>query len=103
MSSRMSDSPCVLTTSECGRSTDMERILKATGQGGGEARPVLEINPRHALIRHLNALDDRTDLAEWAHLLYEQSLLSEGGQLDDPSAFVGRMDRLLVGPLLGAE
>lgn len=103
VSDRLTRSAACLVAGSSGLSTHMERILKATGQGGGEARPVLEINPRHALIRHLNALDDRTDLAEWAHLLYEQSLLSEGGQLDDPSAFVGRMDRLLVGPLLGAE
>ena len=103
VSDRLTHSAACLVAGSSGLSTHMDRILKASGQGGGNALPVLEINPRHALIRHLNALDDRADLAEWAHLLYEQSLLSEGGQLDDPSAFVGRMDRLLVGPLLAAD
>jgi molecular chaperone HtpG len=59
-------------------------------------KPTLEINPSHALVTRLNSEADDARFADWANLLFEQALLAEGGQLDDPASFVRRLNGLLA-------
>ena len=74
----------------------MQRILQATGQAVPSSKPILELNAQHTLIRRLKDEQDDVRLAEWSNLLLEQSILAEGGQLDDPAGFVKRLNELLT-------
>jgi len=78
---------------------NLARILRAAGQKVPLARPILEVNPRHALLQRLKPEDER--LADWAALLFDQALLAEGGQLDDPAGFVRRTNELMLGAAAG--
>jgi molecular chaperone HtpG len=93
---RLTDSPACLVTGEGDMSANLERLLKAAGQSAPTVKPTLEINPQHALVTRLNAESDEDRFADWAHLLFEQALLAEGGQLDDPASFVRRLNGLLA-------
>jgi molecular chaperone HtpG len=93
---RLTDSPACLVSGEHDLSGNLGRLLKAAGQNAPSSRPVLEINPQHALLIKLNAETDEARFADWAHLLFDQALLAEGGQLEDPASFVRRMNSLLV-------
>jgi len=75
---------------------NLARILKAAGQKVPLAKPILEINPGHFIIKRLNSADAR--LADWAQILYDQALLAEGGQLEDPAGFVKRTNQLMLAP-----
>jgi molecular chaperone HtpG len=77
-------------------SANLERILKASGQELPMAKRILEVNPKHPLVRRLDAEADEAKLENWARLLFEQALLAEGGRLDDPAAFVKRMNDMLL-------
>ena len=79
-------------------SGNLERLLKAAGQQTPGSKPVLEINPQHALVQRLGAETDEANFADWSSLLFDQALLAEGGQLEDPASFVKRMNKLLVQP-----
>ena len=93
---RLTDSPACLVTGEGDMSANLERLLKAAGQAAPIVKPTLEINPGHALVMRLNGESDDTRFADWANLLFEQALLAEGGQLDDPASFVRRLNGLLA-------
>ena len=93
---RLTDSPACLVTGEGDMSANLERLLKAAGQAAPTVKPTLEINPAHALVTRLNAESDEDRFADWANLLFEQALLAEGGQLDDPASFVRRLNGLLA-------
>ena len=93
---RLTDSPACLVTGEGDMSANLERLLKAAGQAAPTVKPTLEINPTHALVTRLNAESDEDRFADWANLLFEQALLAEGGQLDDPASFVRRLNGLLA-------
>jgi molecular chaperone HtpG len=73
---------------------NLARILKGAGQKVPDAAPILEINPGHEIIKRLAPSDAR--FADWASLLFDQALLAEGGQLDDPAGFVRRCNALLL-------
>ncbi|MBV1951340.1 MAG: molecular chaperone HtpG, partial [Cycloclasticus sp.] len=73
----------------------MERIMKAAGQEMPASLPTFEINPEHALIARLKDETDDERFSDLTHLLFEQALLSEGGQLEDPATFVHRLNKLL--------
>jgi molecular chaperone HtpG len=75
-------------------SAHLARLLKAAGQTAPESKPILELNPQHPLVVRMQA--DDACLADWAALLLEQAILAEGGTLDDPSAFVRRVNALLA-------
>ena len=92
---RLTTSPACLVTGEHDISTNMGRLLRASGQGGPVVRPVLEINPAHPLVVRLKAVEGYTQFSDWSSLLFDQALLSEGGQLDDPAGFVRRLNELL--------
>ena len=93
---RLTDSPACLVSGEHDISGNLERLLKAAGQKTPATKPVLEINPQHAIVKRLNAESDESRFADWAHLLFDQALLAEGGQLEDPASFVRRMNSLLA-------
>ncbi len=93
---RLTDSPACLVTGEGDMSANLERLLKASGQAAPSVKPTLEINPQHALVTRLNSETDDDRFGDWAHLLFEQALLAEGGQLDDPASFVRRLNGLLA-------
>jgi molecular chaperone HtpG len=97
VSARLTDSPAVLVAGEFGMSLRMGRILKQAGQNNPFATlPILEINPKHPLVERLKDTADETAFGDLAHVLYDQAMLAEGGELDDPAIFVRRVNRLLV-------
>jgi molecular chaperone HtpG len=97
ISSRLTDSPAVLVAGEFGVSLRMGRILKQAGQSNPFATPpILEINPKHPLVERLKDIADDAAFGELAHVLYDQAMLAEGGELDDPVNFVRRVNRLIV-------
>ena len=93
---RLTDSPACIVAGEHDMSVNLERLLKAAGQKGTSTKPILEINPQHALVARLRDEGDEARFADWAHLLFEQALLAEGGQLEDPASFVRRLNGLLA-------
>ncbi|MGA2187814.1 MAG: molecular chaperone HtpG [Steroidobacteraceae bacterium] len=103
VSGRLTDSPAVLVAGEFGVSLRMGRILKQAGQRNPFATlPILELNPNHPLVERLKDTADEAVFAELAHLLYDQAMLAEGGDLDDPAIFVKRMNKLIVEGLAAA-
>jgi molecular chaperone HtpG len=95
-SSRLTASPACLVADEHAMSGHMERLLKAAGHSVPTSKPVLEINAGHPLVRRLDAEQDEERFRDWAQILFDQSLLSEGAQLDDPGAFVKRLNGMLL-------
>ena len=94
---RLTDSPACLVVGEQDMSAHLERMLKAAGQPVPEgAKPTLEINPEHVLVKRLAAESDDTRREDLAHVLYDQALLAEGGKLEDPAAFVKRINKLML-------
>ena len=100
---RLSASPACLVSEEHELSRHLERILDAAGQKIDAAKPILEINPDHPMVTRLAAEADPSRQQDWAHLILDQALLSEGGELEDPAAFVRRMNELIVTLAQGGE
>jgi molecular chaperone HtpG len=96
LSTRLTESPAVLVLGEHELGANMRRILAAAGQNPPEARPTLELNVEHALVKLIDAESDPTRFADLAQLLYDQAALAEGGQLANPAAYVQRLNRVLV-------
>jgi molecular chaperone HtpG len=93
---RLTDSPACLVSDEHGMSTNLERLLKASGQNIPSMKPVLEINPHHPIVERLKAETDDSRFADWSHTLFDQATLAEGGHLDDPATFVKRLNTLML-------
>ncbi len=93
---RLTESPACLVASEHGMSTHLERLLKSAGQEIEHQKPVLELNPTHPLVKKLDAEQSETRFGELARVLFDQALLAEGGQLDDPASFVRRVNSLML-------
>jgi molecular chaperone HtpG len=93
---RLTDSPACLVAGEHDLSGNLARILKASGQSAPESKPILEVNPRHRLVERLKTEKDDAKFDDYTHVLFDQALLAEGGQLDDPASFVRRINELLV-------
>jgi molecular chaperone HtpG len=91
---RLTSSPACLVADEQDMGAHLERLLKSIGQKIGGSRPIMELNPDHPLVQRLDAEKDDTRFADWAHILFDQALLSEGGQPEDPAAFVRRLNEL---------
>lgn len=91
---RLTESPACLVADTYDMGGNLERLLKSAGQKVQHAKPILEINPQHPMVQKLkNEVDNFQD---WCHLLFDQALLAEGGQLEDPAAFVKRLNELLL-------
>jgi len=95
-STRLKDSPSVLVLGEDEFGSSMRRVLQASGQKVPESKPALELNVSHPLVQYLDAVSDEGQFAELAQLLYDQAALAEGGQLANPTAYVQRLNRVLI-------
>lgn len=94
LSHRLTSSPACLVRDENALGPQMERLLKAAGQQVTEVKPIFEINPEHTIIRKLQTGLDEERMREWTNILFEQALLAEGSALQDPAAFVQRVNKL---------
>ncbi|MDP1596815.1 MAG: molecular chaperone HtpG [Methylotenera sp.] len=92
---RLTDSPACLVSDAQDLSGNLARMLKAAGQNAPEAKPILEINPAHKLVKRLESETADELFGDLAHVLFDQALLAEGGMLDDPASFVKRMNSLI--------
>lgn len=93
---RLTTSPACLVSDDFDMSANLQRILKAAGQDAGGSKRILEVNVQHPLVMRMDQEQDEAKFAEWAQLLFEQSLLAEGGRLEDPAGFVHRVNQMLL-------
>jgi molecular chaperone HtpG len=93
VTTRLVDSPACLVVTDDGMSQQLARMLKQAGQAVPTSKPVLEVNPEHALVKKL---DGSVHFHDLAHILFDQALLAEGGIPEDPAAYVKRVNALLV-------
>jgi molecular chaperone HtpG len=96
VSQRLTDSPSCLVMGEHDMPVHMQQMLKQAGHQVPEMKPDLEINPGHPLVSRLKDETDAARFSSWSNVLLDQAMLSEGGQLDDPVAFVNRLNELLL-------
>jgi len=96
ISHRLTDSPSCLVLEEHEMAVHLQQVMKQAGHALPAVKPILEVNPDHPLVVHLKDEQDQEKFSEWSHLLFEQALLTEGGHLEDPTAFVKRMNAILV-------
>jgi molecular chaperone HtpG len=93
VTTRLVDSPACLVVEEGDMSGHLARLMKQAGQSAPKSQPTLEVNAEHALVKQLESSEHFDDLA---NILFDQALLAEGGQLEDPAAYVRRVNALLV-------
>ena len=93
LSQRLTDSPACLVADEHDLGGNMERLLKSMGQDAPSSKPIMEINAEHPIL--INLKDNKTEVEDWANVLYDQAALSEGAPLSDPSEYVKRVNSLL--------
>jgi molecular chaperone HtpG len=91
---RLTDSPACLVADEHDMSANLARLLKSAGQKAPTSKPILEINPKHPVVLRLKVEESKFD--DWVSVLFDQALLAEGGQLDDPASFVKRVNQLML-------
>jgi molecular chaperone HtpG len=91
---RLTESPACLVADAHDMGGNLERLLKSAGQKVNHAKPILEINPHHPMIRRLK--NEEAHFDDWSHIMFDQALLAEGGQLDDPATFVKRLNDLML-------
>ena len=94
VTTRLTQSASCLVADEHDMGGNLSRILKAAGQKAPLAKPILEINPGHPMVKRLD--EEKARFADWSNLLFDQALLAEGGQLEDPAGFVRRMNELML-------
>ena len=93
---RLTTSPACLVADEHELGANLERLLKAAGQDVPATPPILEINPEHPIVRRLKREQEGLRFDDWARILFDQALLSEGGRLDDPAGFVHRLNEMFL-------
>jgi len=96
VSTRLTESPACLVVDHYDMSQNLARVLKQLGQDAPAPNPILELNLDHPLVTRLEALEDGDRFDEMAGLIFDQAMLSEGGQLEDPAGFVHRLNRLML-------
>ncbi len=96
LTDRLTESPACLVTEQDGMSANLERVLRAAGQAVPDVPLVLEINAEHPIVVRLKDETDDSRFADWSHILFDQAMLAEGGQLTDPAAFVTRLNALML-------
>jgi molecular chaperone HtpG len=94
---RLTDSPACIVADDQDMGLEMQRILQAAGQQVPASKPIFEINPEHVLVKRLHDIQDDNRFELWVNMLFDQAVLAEGGQLDNPAEFVNRVNRLLEG------
>ena len=98
---RLTESPACLVSESHDMGGNLERLLKSAGQKVNHAKPILEINPHHPMVQRLKYEEER--FVDWSHILFDQALLAEGGQLEDPAGFVKRLNELLLSTTLSGK
>ncbi|MDP3222996.1 MAG: molecular chaperone HtpG, partial [Rubrivivax sp.] len=93
---RLVDSPACVVADDGDMSGHLARMLKQAGQDAPKSLPILEVNPEHALLKRLDSAAGAERFDDLAHILFDQALLAEGGQLEDPAAYVRRVNTLLT-------
>ena len=96
VTTRLVDSPACLVVKEGEMSNQLARLLKSAGQKAPESKPILEVNPEHALVKKLGSDAAAVHFHDLAHILFDQALLAEGGLPEDPAAYVKRVNALLA-------
>ena len=96
VSSRLTESPACLVVDHYDMSQNLARVLKQLGQDAPMPTPIIEINLDHPLLQRMDGEADEDKFSELARLVFDQALLAEGGQLDDPAGFVHRLNRLML-------
>lgn len=96
VTSRLTNSPACLVTDENDMGRHLEQILQASGQSVPGSKPIMEINPDHPIVKKIDNEADEDLFNDWSHILFDQALLSEGGQLGDPASFVNKLNALIV-------
>jgi len=94
---RLVDSPACIVVEEGDMSGHLARLLKQAGQSAPASKPILEVNPEHALVKKLDSAEGSEHFDDLAQVLFDQAVLAEGGQLEDPAAYVRRVNTLLAG------
>jgi molecular chaperone HtpG len=102
-STRLVDSPACIVVGEHDISANLARVLKAVGQEAPDQKPILELNLDHPLVRRLESEQDESRFSDLGLILLDQAQLSEGGQLEDPAGFVGRLNALMMTMLLSGR
>ncbi len=93
---RLTDSAACLVADEHDMGANLERLLKQAGQEVQHSTPILEINPQHLFVKKLQAGAEGSRFADWSQILFDQAMLAEGSQLDDPAGFVKRLNGLIL-------
>jgi molecular chaperone HtpG len=96
VSTRLVDSPACIVVGEHDMSANLARVLKAVGQDAPDMKPTLEVNLDHPLVKRLESESNQAKFDDLGMILFDQAQLAEGGQLDDPAAFVGRLNKLMM-------
>ena len=96
VTNRLTDSPACIVLNEQDMAMHMQRILKEAGHDMPATKPILEINPDHPIVKQLDAEKSKKKFDDWSAILFDQALLAEGGQLDDPAGFVAKLNEMLV-------
>jgi len=96
-STRLVDSPACIVVGAHDMSANLARVLKSVGQAAPSMKPTLELNLDHPLVKRLESESDQARFDDLGLILFDQAQLAEGGQLDDPAAFVGRLNKLMLG------
>jgi molecular chaperone HtpG len=96
LSDRLTESAACLVASDNGFSRRLERMLQQAGESLPRSKPVFELNPAHPLLKRLKETQDDAAFGDLTDVLYDQAVLSEGGQLEDPAAFVKRLNKLIL-------
>ncbi len=96
VTNRLTDSPACIVLNEQDMAMHMQRLLKEAGHELPSSKPILEINPDHPIVKKLDTEKSKKKFADWSDILFDQALLAEGGQLDDPAGFVAKLNEMLV-------
>ena len=96
VSHRLTSSPSCIVLSEQDMALYMQNLMKQAGHDMPSNKPILEVNPTHPLIERMEAETDDEQFADWADIVFDQALLAEGGQLEDPAGFVNKLNKLML-------
>ncbi len=96
VSNRLTNSPACLVVGDHDMSANLQRMLEQMGQNAPASKPILEVNPGHPLVERMDREPDEDLFVDLAKILFDQALLAEGGQLQDPASFVQRLNRLML-------
>ncbi|MFT5657716.1 MAG: molecular chaperone HtpG [Gammaproteobacteria bacterium] len=96
VTNRLTDSPACIVLNEQDMAMHMQRILKEAGHAMPSSKPILEINPDHPIVKKMDTEKSKKKFDDWSDILFNQALLAEGGQLEDPASFVAKLNKMLV-------